>query len=34
MFVFSAGSGTIEYDSDNDFVEEDDGPQLDYKGLC
>ncbi|KAJ4946169.1 hypothetical protein JOQ06_023839 [Pogonophryne albipinna] len=27
----TAGSGTIEYDSYNDFVEEDNGPQLDYK---
>ncbi|KAI9514606.1 hypothetical protein NQZ68_040536 [Dissostichus eleginoides] len=27
----TAGSGTIEYDSYNDFVEEDYGPQLDYK---
>lgn len=30
-FVFSAGSGTIVDDGYNDFVEEDYGPQLDYK---
>ncbi|XP_044061007.1 sushi repeat-containing protein SRPX2 [Siniperca chuatsi] len=31
IFYFTAGSGTTVYDSYNDFAEEDNTPQLDYK---